>query len=486
MHRIHTVVYLFCILAIGLTASVPAAQSIALTGKVSNQKGNAISGAVVILPGRSAADTTDASGSYSINLTIPVKNVPSLPNTERISLDNGIVCIGLTKPSPVAIELYDMKGNLLEKALDNPLSAGNYRFDIMNRPLAANMMIIRVSIGKNASTFRYLPLKNGGQPVTSGLAMPRADAGLGKIQVTLDSLKASAPGYKPKVVAISSYQGTYNITLDSSTLSNFSFFVTSLKGLQGLSKSTNGFGGDLRMGRTGQGAGLLGADSICQCLAENSMPGSKAKIWRAFLSVSKDAGGKQVNAIDRIGQGPWYDRLGRLIAKTRNDLLRNRPIGIDTVIKNDLPNEFGVANHQPDPGKPQVDNHLTVTGSDSTGKLFSDNATCEDWTSATSTTSKPRCGLSWTRIGGFWGGGGFGGGIGKKTAGGSGGFFPPFDTSGGMQMMTNMENWISVWNLPGCVAGIDLEESTMAGVPGAVIIGSGGGYGGFYCFALNP
>jgi hypothetical protein len=53
-------------------------------------------------------------------------------------------------------------------------------------------------------------------------------------------------------------------------------------------------------------------------------------------------------------------------------------------------------------------------------------------------------------------------------------------------MMTNMQNWISVWSLPGCAAGIDLEESTGAGKPGVKIIGSGGGYGGFYCFALTP
>ena len=49
-----------------------------------------------------------------------------------------------------------------------------------------------------------------------------------------------------------------------------------------------------------------------------------------------------------------------------------------------------------------------------------------------------------------------------------------------------MTNWISVWDMSGCEAGIDLDYSTGAGTPGVYTIGNGGGYGGYYCFALNP
>src|SRR5690349_17433712 len=48
----------------------------------------------------------------------------------------------------------------------------------------------------------------------------------------------------------------------------FSFFVTSLKAMQDLSKNPLGFGGDLRFGETGLGAGLRGADKICATVAE--------------------------------------------------------------------------------------------------------------------------------------------------------------------------------------------------------------------------
>ena len=78
------------------------------------------------------------------------------------------------------------------------------------------------------------------------------------------------------------------------------------------------------------------------------MPGSGAKDWRAFLSVTKGPAGTPIHAIDRIGNGPWYDRRGRLLAMTKADLLYDRPMGADPAIGNDFPNEDGVPNHAPD------------------------------------------------------------------------------------------------------------------------------------------
>jgi hypothetical protein len=454
----------FFVLLLGLTASVESAQPISLSGKVSNKSGKAISGAIVMLAGQGIGDTTDAQGAFSINKqTFAIHPVPILPGSEKISFTSGIFVLSLTNPARVKIEMFDIKGNLLERTVDQAASAGNYRFDLMNRPRAANVMLIRVSIGQRASTFRFVPMDNGRRKGAASITpYSNGKKALVKAQAVVDALHVTASGYVSNQVAIASYQGVVDITLDSITLPKFSFFVTSLKGLQALSNSQNGFGGDLRFGKTGPGAGLFGADSICQCLAEKSMPGSKVKLWRAYLSATKDANGRQVNAIDRIGTGPWYDRLGRVVALTLQDLQQQRPASADKAIINDLPNEDGVPNHQPDPNQPAVDNHLTVTGSDSLGRLYSANSTCQDWTSNTDTISKPRSGVSWPRMG-------FG-----KT--GALSIFP-----GG-----NMKSWVSFWDLPGCVAGIDLDERTGAGTPGAVIIGSGGGYGGFYCFAKNP
>lgn len=260
--------------------------------------------------------------------------------------------------------------------------------------------------------------------------------------------------------------------VDPTQLEPFSFFVTSLASLIELSGNSQGFGGDLSYGETGPGAGLRGADRICATIAEKSQPGSSAKEWRAFLSVTDDGTGTQVNAIDRIGQGPWYDRLGRLFANDKAELLYDRPQSANAIIKNDFPNEWGVPNHQPDPTKPKVDNHDMLTGSNTQGKLYSATATCKDWTAATGNTTtegKPRVGHSWPSTMGPGGGGG-----GETMAA------PP--GPGGDQ---DMANWMSALTEAGCKPGINLVENG-PGDQSLKTVGAGGGYGGFYCFALVP
>jgi hypothetical protein len=244
----------------------------------------------------------------------------------------------------------------------------------------------------------------------------------------------------------------------------FSFFVTSYAAIQRLSGSVNGFGGDLRYGETGPGAGLRGADKICATIAEQSMKGAGAKGWRAFLSAADDGNGVQVDAIDRIGEGPWYDRLGRKLADKKADLLNDRPTSADAAIKNDFPNEDGVPNHRPDPTQGQVDNHDILTGTNNQGKLYAATATCLDWTANAGNKTlegKPRVGHSWPRNGGPGGGGG-----------GPGGDMNP-------------ANWMSSLTESGCAPGVNLIET---GPPSnsANTVGNGGGYGGFYCFALSP
>ena len=152
----------------------------------------------------------------------------------------------------------------------------------------------------------------------------------------------------------------------------FSFFVTSRVALQDLSGSEFGFGGDLSYGETGPGAGLRGADIICAEISERSMPGASAKQWRAFLSVHAGEDGEQVDAIDRIGDGPWYDRIGRLVAPSPADLLHTRPQNGDAEISDDLPNENGVPNSEVDPGIDTANerNHHILTGSTVDGTLY--------------------------------------------------------------------------------------------------------------------
>jgi hypothetical protein len=229
----------------------------------------------------------------------------------------------------------------------------------------------------------------------------------------------------------------------TSSLEHFSFFVASQVAMVRLSGSANGFGGDLRYGLAD---GLSGADKICTEIAEASMPGAGAKGWRAFLSVTAGPDGNPVNAINRVGPGPWYDRLGRVVALTTTALANVRPQGADAAIINDLPNEDGVPNHVA--SGTAVDNHDTLTGSNAQGMIGTTTRanTCNDWTSSVGATGKPQIGHSWPR-----------------TA-------------------TSAMNWIADHTAPGCGAGINVSTQGGSGTT----VGGGGGYGGIYCFALTP
>jgi hypothetical protein len=287
-------------------------------------------------------------------------------------------------------------------------------------------------------------------------------------------------------------------------LERFSFFVTSLKAMQQLSGNEDGFGGDLRFGETGAGAGLRGADKICTTIAEQSMPGN-GKTWRAFLSATQGEDGEPVDAITRVGEGPWYDRVGRLVAANKQDLAQERPAGADEAIVDDLPNEDGVPNHAPEPMAGEVDNHDVLTGTDTEGKLFSDDpgSTCNDWTSAVGDTGRPRCGHSWPRRGGpndppISGPGGPGGMMfngegGSDSLGIGGGPMnitdgPTIGVGGGPPQgnLGSGDNWMSALDEAGCAPGAFIVEAGPPGANGTQTVGDGGGYGGIYCFALTP
>ncbi|HEX6275932.1 MAG TPA: hypothetical protein VFZ53_22980, partial [Polyangiaceae bacterium] len=221
--------------------------------------------------------------------------------------------------------------------------------------------------------------------------------------------------------------------------------------------------------RYGTGDGLAGADKLCTQVAEQSLPGN-CRTWRAFLSTS------EVDAVSRVGSGPWYDRLNRTIANNLTELVALRPGGITvSTIRNNLPNEDGTPHHNEEAGCTNLnscaDNHDVLTGSDSDGK-FCTTATCgggpggggpgggggsitdfscQNWTLGTSVAGiAPRCGHTWP-------------------------------TGGG----TSEDDWISRLTESGCAPGFNLVQNGGPMGNGTGTVGDGGGYGAIYCLALS-
>src|SRR3954470_5404213 len=66
---------------------------------------------------------------------------------------------------------------------------------------------------------------------------------------------------------------------------------------------------------SGKGAdlgGIAGADAHCQNMA--TAAGAGTRTWRAYVSTTASGNAAAVNAIDRIGRGPWRNAKGVVIA----------------------------------------------------------------------------------------------------------------------------------------------------------------------------
>ncbi len=134
-----------------------------------------------------------------------------------------------------------------------------------------------------------------------------------------------------------------------------SFFVTSVG---------KGNGADL--------GGLAGADAHCQALAKAA--GSTYTTWRAYLSTTLPGGDAGVSARDRIGNGPWYNAKGVMVARNVEELHGNNNVTKQTA----LTEKGAVVSGRGDP----VNNHDILTGSDPDGRFSTagGDTTCGNWT----------------------------------------------------------------------------------------------------------
>jgi hypothetical protein len=137
---------------------------------------------------------------------------------------------------------------------------------------------------------------------------------------------------------------------------DMSFFVTSVG---------KGNGADL--------GGIAGADAHCQALAKAA--GSTSTNWRAYLSTTEPGGAEGINARDRIGNGPWKNAKGIVVA-TSVENLHSTAVNINK--QTALTEKGEVVSGRGDP----VNVHDILTGSDPQGNFSTagGDTTCGNWT----------------------------------------------------------------------------------------------------------
>jgi hypothetical protein len=133
--------------------------------------------------------------------------------------------------------------------------------------------------------------------------------------------------------------------------------------------------------------GLAGADAHCQKLAAASgVAGAGNRVWRAYLSTQ---GPNAVNARDRIGQGPWANARGGIVARDvahlHGDTLEQAQLGNNLSRGTALTEKSTLVKGAGDlgeDGKP-LNQHDILTGSTTAGRAFpaGEDRTCNNWTS---------------------------------------------------------------------------------------------------------
>lgn len=135
---------------------------------------------------------------------------------------------------------------------------------------------------------------------------------------------------------------------------------------------------------SGNLGGLAGADAICRHLASAASAGQHT--WRAYLSTHGSPTELAVNARERIGNGPWHNAKGVLIAASVADLHGDIQRDSNLIYRETALTEKGeMVNGRARPEGTKLE-HDMLTGSDSHGRAFSigvsqrHNLTCNNWT----------------------------------------------------------------------------------------------------------
>lgn len=146
-----------------------------------------------------------------------------------------------------------------------------------------------------------------------------------------------------------------------------------MRSTEGAKNAMTFFVTSVNPGRGADFGGLAGADQYCAALATTVAAGDRT--WRAYLSAAPADGQPAVHARDRIGNGPWQNAQGVVIARTVDELHS----AANNLTKETALDEKGaVVSGRGD----AVNRHDVLTGSGPDGRLATGegDVTCGNWT----------------------------------------------------------------------------------------------------------
>jgi hypothetical protein len=206
MNRVKLV---FAVLLQLALVSFTAAQTAAITGKITDNNGRSVSGAIVKLKALKLTDTTDTAGNYVFGASKAGSLQPSPASAAPFFSGKFLTFTVARSNDPVTIETFDCRGRCVAAFSEKALAAGTYKTMPFPAGYSSQMYFCRVTVGNTESRLMKNPLISGSGRAVSGAQKAR----FAKVAAAVDTLLINRAGYVYTKYAIDSYTGTFNVTL---------------------------------------------------------------------------------------------------------------------------------------------------------------------------------------------------------------------------------------------------------------------------------
>lgn len=198
-------------------------QNINITGTVTGMNGQHLENVDIFLVKPNLSTKTDATGKYTIAYT-PITDNPSgkhfftAPRFIRST-----VSFSISRNSQlVRIDVFSIDGKHVRTILNRQLSCGAYSFPVLESDASSQMYLIAFQVNSVCLKYKYLHISaQSGNYLGAGLNTGITDnsiiaAAFNAQSALPDTIKAVKGGYTAGLKVINSYQGVYNLTLDTS------------------------------------------------------------------------------------------------------------------------------------------------------------------------------------------------------------------------------------------------------------------------------
>jgi hypothetical protein len=195
-----------------------------LRGRVVDNNYQAIQGALVKLISADKSQTTDWEGKFFIEITTSAHILRAGPAITVTSFQNGILSFNVSEKQfkTVRIEIFDKKGQRVNKIIKERLREGAYHISILPDNLPVMMYFVKLQIGNASSVYKVLNLKNRKNSLLAKDFL--TEKSLSKRSTdnsnVIDTLEVTKDGYQTAQVEITSYTNYLNDIVLQSDVSN--------------------------------------------------------------------------------------------------------------------------------------------------------------------------------------------------------------------------------------------------------------------------